>query len=450
METDFQPSFFPMINVLPRKDLPGFMTSLAAFLAAKIGEYPRILADIADPSSLIYVHIKMVFETMISYPPGLMEDDVPYFFHEYVIRPALAFIGLGEKVMAMNLGAQIRRGQNSPSNPPKPGPPLPPKIAEPVRQVVSPPRQPPASSWGGGRQAPTSAIGSSENKLYMSKLPPGAIEDAAKMRRILVELQFPPNLSQVPFGVLKMRKEGVQACILVGPTNYPQWADQMIAYKPHSSIRESEIHMSKAKPRSVVHSPGRAQRREDLAARLNNIALGVEPPTQASHSPRQRSPAEPSSRSPMQQSPTAPSDSSLSGSVSSGAGGTRKRGPPPKREGQTRLEFDEGGGENMQISSPSPVRRSKVSNSGPTPALMREQKRLIGQGSESSALEGGGASLALEGDVEVVDAGGSSMDNEEEEEEEDPFALGDAAPPATEENKVRGDETKGDGDVMPN
>jgi len=453
METDFQPSFLPMINILPRKDLPSFMNALATFLAAKIGEYPRILADIADPSSLIYVHVKMVFETMISYPPGLNEDSIPYFFHEYVIQPALAFIGVGEKAMAMNLGAQIKRGQNSPINPPKPGPPFPPKIAEPVRQVVSPPRQPSASSRGGGVQAPTPVADSSENRLYMSRLE-GVVGEGSEavalgvdiMRDFFLIAKFPSELANARFSVRPLKREGYPPAIIVGPPDNPHWADQMMAAKVQSRIKFCDVHMSKARSKRVQSSPGRSKEVEDLTADLRRLSVRG-----ASQAPMQGSPPARSSQSPMQQSPAVsrtPPDSPLSGSVSSVGGEKRKRGIG-KEEGVTKLTYEESGGEAMQISSPPPVQKSKQANVGQTPALVREMKMQSGPGSGPPNQGRGNTLLEGDDDDEVGDAGASSVDKEDEE-EEDPFALGDDAPSAPEEHKVREDEAKGDEDAMPN
>lgn len=330
--------------------------------------------------------------------------------------------------MAKILGAQ----NNSPMHTPKPVPSLPPKNAEPVRQVAPPPRRAPNSSFGGGGNAPSSGADSWKNKLYMSQLPEGVNESPELMKQVLEALKFPPHLTDVNIRVLKLRKEGVQACWLVGPSDNPQWADQMMAFKPQSSIRDSRIHMGKANPpKRVQLSPGRPQRVESLAAKLSKISLGG---------------ASPAPHSPMQHSPSNPFESPPPASGSSEGGERRKRGWE-KPEGQTKLTFDVHGGEGMQISSPPAVHREKQANVGMTPAPIRAMRMQSGQGSEPPSQVGRGGTPEPEGG-DVDSAARSNPTGEGMAVDHVDFDA--VVPPTPAVEKVRDDETKGGENDTPN
>ena len=346
--------------------------------------------------------------------------------------------------MAKDLGAHFLGDQKLP-NSTKPAPPLPPKIAEPVRPVVPPPRHAPTSPSGGGGNAPRSFANSSGNNIYMSRLPKGVNESIDRMKQVLTTLKFAPHLVEGIRFVRKIRKEGVEACILGGPLDNPHWADQVVEYKRQSVIRDTTIHMDRAQPKTVqLDSPGRPHRVEDLSAKLDRISLsdGSPPPT---------------SQSPMNRSPVETFESPFSVSVKSGGGDNRKRGYE-KREGQQRLVYSGAEGEGMVLSSPSPNHRSKSANVGPTPAPMKEKNRQSTQGtgpptptpkSDGGDVDGGGRGSTGEDAGEVGDTGRSSTPMEGEE-QEDPFALNDAAPSGSAKGKVRGGEKKGNEEAAPN
>lgn len=357
MEPVFQPSILPHLEFLPHINIQNFQTALAGFLEAKKGEYPDIFTEFADPSSLIYDHLQKTFAFIVPHPPNLPETEHRRYFHMHVIHPAVTFLRLGERAMAKDLGAHFLGGQKSPMDSTKPDPPIPPKTAEPAKPVVPPPRHTPTSSFGGGAKAPSPVFDSSENKLYMSRLPEGVAGDGDKLRKILSTLKFPRHLAQAPFSVRQIKKEGVQACILVGDPDNPRWADEMVASKPQSSIRYTAIHMAKAYSKKVQSSPDRPKKVEELEAQFRRISLGgASSPPQDSPSPMQRSPPDSSSRSPMQRSPAVSFDSPPSASMPSGGGGGRnnKRG----WEKPQRLVFNGRGEVDIQLSSPSPDQNS--------------------------------------------------------------------------------------------
>lgn len=343
--------------------------------------------------------------------------------------------------------AKVLGAQNHPpidSNKPVPSPPR--KMAEVVRQAVPPPRHTPTSSSGGRGRAPTPVEDSSGNGLYMSRLekfvPEGRDVDVAIMSASFLAMKFPPELAQAPFSVKQIKREGwYPSAIIVGPSDNPQWADQMMAAKAQSDIKFSKAHMSKARPRAVQPSPDRRRKEEELEARFRRISLGGSPSKSPSQSPMQQSPMQ-------QKTPDQSFDSPPSVTVSSGGRERRNKRELEKTEGREMLTYDESGEEAMQLSSPTPVQKSKQANVRQTPAPVRVMKMQAGLGSGPRTQGGGGT--PPEGDDDEVDVAGTSSGEKEDEEEEDPFALGDDAPPAPEERKVRGDESKGDEDAMPN
>lgn len=429
MEPENQPSILPFFTVVPHFSLLEYQTALCDYLEANSGKYHEIMSDIANPGSLIYDHLQKAFFDNAPCPADLLESDQRLYFHQHVIKPLLMFSRLGERAMARNLGAQI----NSPMTSTKPAPPSPPKTAEPVRQVVPPPLRPPTSSFGGGGNAPGSFADSSVNSIYMSNLPEGVSGNPALVRELLLTLGFPPNLvKQVPFIVRQFRREGApQACFLVGPSDYPGWADAVLESKPDSYIKYTQIHMAKATPKRKQDSPGRRQRVADIAAEISKISGG------GAASPK-------GSPFHMQQSPAAspPPRSQLAE-----GGDGRKRGIG-KVEGQVVLTYRENGEEDMQVDSTPSAHRTKQANNGQTPAPIRGMRlrAMLGHATGSPA-HGGGGSLPVHAGDEVDVAGGSPSNKEAA---TDQVELDDAIPATPAKGEVRGDESKGDEVAMPN
>lgn len=245
----------------------------------------------------------------------------------------------------------------------------------------------------------------------------------ALVRELLLTLGFPPNLvKQVPFIVRQFRREGApQACFLVGPSDYPGWAEAVLESKPDSYIKYTQIHMAKATPKRKQDSPGRRQRVADIAAEISKISGG------GAASPK-------GSPFHMQQSPAAspPPRSQLAE-----GGDGRKRGIG-KVEGQVVLTYREKGGEeDMQVDSTPSAHRIKQANNGQTPAPIR--------GMRLRAMLG--RSLPVHAGDEVDVAGGSPSNKEAA---TDQVELDDAIPATPAKGEVRGDESKGDEVAMPN
>lgn len=429
MEIDFQPSIRPLLDLLSVIDIGGFLCTLCTFLKNNRGKFPAIMTDFASPGSPLYNHLSQTFLDKVPVPPNLTSTGYNQYYYNNIIMPAQAFLTLGEISMAEKLGAQFSGGQTTA----KPESPPPPKNAEATRPVVPPPRRPQTFSFKGADSAPSSSSDNSENKVYMSKLPEGVKGDIDLMKEVLNTLKFPPLLVQAVRFIRPIMKEGVQSCFLVGPLDNPQWADQMLAAKRQSAIKDSVIHMGKARPQKPMQqSPGRPQRVEDLTARLNRISLG-------GGSPR-------SAQSPQSQSPTASFGSPFSVVVQSGGGDSRKRGLD-KQEGQRRLDFEGAEKESMVLSSPSPNRKPKLPNVGQTPAEIRVRKQS-GQGGGTAAQGGGAPNPNRNGGGDDDDDGGrSSADNWGD---VDQVNLDDAFPqtPAANAGKNKED-AKGD-NAMPN
>lgn len=69
MKPDFQPSIEPFLSAYHEVNVSTFISSLAAYLEAKTGEFPRIMTAFADPASPIYQHLENVFFDKVSAPP---------------------------------------------------------------------------------------------------------------------------------------------------------------------------------------------------------------------------------------------------------------------------------------------------------------------------------------------------------------------------------------------
>jgi hypothetical protein len=387
MTLDFSPSIVPYLDILPLVDSGNYLDALGDYLFTHASQYPQIISDFATPNSPCYLHLLEAFFAKASegVNPTMSPQQYKAYFHNNVVKPAQKFMLLGENMMAKGLGARISGGQTSTFNTAKPVPPPHPKTAEPPRKVVPPPRRPQTTSFGGGGTAPRSSAVSSENKIYMSQRPPGVSGDLNKVKAVLIEaLNFSVDLVEPIRHIRQIKKEGVQACILVGPVENPGWADQMLEAKPQSLIKHSTIHMARANPRPVQQSPDRSHQVEAVTAMLNRISVGDEIPP------------------PPPQSPHSSLDSPFSGSVQSGGGGNRKRGFG-KQEGQQKLSFEGAEVVDMDLGSPALVRKSKQPNVGQTPATVRAGKQS-GQGGEAATNDSDNSNT----DTEGGDGGGIS------------------------------------------
>lgn len=163
----------------------------------------------------------------------------------------------------------------------------PPRTVQPPLRPQGPPPEPPARPVAHGELPPEVR---EANTLYMSKLPvdtttgePIQVTTGAEVLAILRKLEFPAALLETQITV---RVGNYGAYFIVGPSDNPEWADQIIAHKRQSRIYDSDIHLAYAKKKRAFIRPERKQEMNDQLCRAvaaMHIHDNVQHPPPASH-----------------------------------------------------------------------------------------------------------------------------------------------------------------------
>lgn len=98
------------------------------------------------------------------------------------------------------------------------------------------------------------------NTLYMSKVP---VEARREPLKLLTVLRFPEDLFVSP--QIKVRNGPHASCFISGPMDDPEWASKVLACKPVSDIRHTDVHLAMAHRARRPPSEDQVRKREEVA-----------------------------------------------------------------------------------------------------------------------------------------------------------------------------------------
>jgi hypothetical protein len=145
----------------------------------------------------------------------------------------------------------------------------PPRTVQPPPRAQGPPPGPPARPIAHHGDLPPEVR--EANTLYMSKLPDYA---AGQPLALLQRLNFPANLVNDP--EVKVRQGPYGAYFIMGPPSNPTWADQVMAHKHQSLIRDTKVHLNYARRRQQRPNPhDREQKEREVDEQLRKEFAGM-------------------------------------------------------------------------------------------------------------------------------------------------------------------------------